>query len=339
MTAQTAEPDWEALGRYLAGESSPDEADAIRQQLEKDAELAGFVNRIQRAAHSSTPAAGEEEVEAALRRVKARFAEPDVGELAGRRGVSVPWLRLAAALVLVAGATLLWRMARAPARVADPVTYATPVGRTDSIRLGDGTLAVLGPASRLVVLAGYGSPSRTVALDGVALFDVPHDAARPFVVRAGPAEILDLGTRFTVRTQGEEVRVAVESGSVRLQDTVRRSARALTLTAGQAGTLARNQAVPAPARQTEADLSWVKGQLIFDNAPLSRVREDLRRWYGIELVLADSALAERHVSARFAGESPAQVLQVLELTLGARIERRGDSAWARPDQALRRETP
>jgi transmembrane sensor len=337
MKAQSAEPDWEALGRYLAGESSPGEAAAIRQQLEKDAELAGFVNRIQRAPRGAAPAAAE--VEAALRRVKDRLAEPPGEALAGRRGASLPWLKLAAALVLVAGAALLWRMVRAPARVAGPVAYTTGVGGTDSIRLGDGTLAVLGPASRLVVLAGYGSPSRSVALDGVAFFDVPHDPSRPFVVRAGPAEILDLGTRFAVRTQGDEVRVAVESGSVRLQDTLRRSTRALTLTAGQAGTLARHQATPVPARPAEADLSWVRGQLIFDNAPLSRVREDLRRWYGLELVLADSALAERHVSARFAGESPAQVLQVLELALGARIERRGDSAWVRPGSARRRETP
>jgi transmembrane sensor len=337
MTARTAEPDWEALGRYLAGESSPGEAEAIRRQLEQDAELARFVNWIERTA-SSTLSARPVDVEAALGRLKARRDRPDVVELAGR-GIPVPWLRLAAAVVLVAGGALLWRMVRAPARAADPLTYATPIGRTDSIRLGDGTLAVLGPASRLVVLAGYGSPARTVVLDGVAFFDVPHDAARPFVVRAGPAEILDLGTRFTVRTQGEEVRVAVESGSVRLQDTVRRSTRALTLTAGQAGTLARSQAVPLPGRPTEADLSWVKGQLIFDNAPLSQVREDLRRWYGLELVLADSALAVRHVSARFAGETPAQVLQVLELTLGARIERRGDSAWLRPGRALRRNNP
>jgi transmembrane sensor len=78
-------------------------------------------------------------------------------------------------------------------------------------------------------------------------------------------------------------------------------------------------------------VAWLRGQLVFDNAPLSRVRDDLRRWYGLELVVPDSNLLARHVSAQFKpAESAAQVLRVLELALGASIERRGDTAVVRP---------
>ena len=194
---------------------------------------------------------------------------------------------------------------------------------------------MLGPASHLDVPAGYGTPNRSVKLQGLAFFDVPHDPDHPFVVRAGSAEIVDLGTRFSVHTGSEEVRVMVESGSVQLQDTVRRTARTLILKAGEVGTLGARQMTPIPGQRNEADLAWIHGQLIFDNAPMSRVREDLHRWFGLELVLADSALANRHVSARFARESRDQVLDVLRLALGASIERKGDTAVVRLAPASR----
>ena len=90
------------------------------------------------------------------------------------------------------------------------------------------------------------------------------------------------------------------------------------------------QHLDAAGQQTESDVAWLRGQLVFDNAPLSRVRDDLRRWYGLELVIPDSSLLSRHVSTQFRpGESSAQVLRVLELALGATIERRGDTAIVR----------
>lgn len=327
MSRPSTDAEWTALGRYLAGESSGEEAAMVRRWLQEDPSLARFVKDL-----GATPRAWADrppvDVEAALEKVRRRRDHPPVIDLTARRRRTIRLLQLAAALALVAGTSLIWRLVRTPGPPGDPVAHLTAVGRTDSVRLGDGTLAILGPSSRLLVLAGYGITGRAVELEGEAWFDVAPEGPGQFTVRAGAAEVVDLGTRFTVRTGAGEVRVMVESGSVRLQDTTRRAARSLTLRAGQAGTLAR-EAAPATAQPTERDLSWLRGRLVFDNAPLTRVREDLRRWYGLELIFADSALAGRHLSARFAGESPAEVLRVLELSLGATIERRGDSAIVR----------
>ena len=56
----------------------------------------------------------------------------------------------------------------------------------------------------------------------------------------------------------------------------------------------------------------------------------MRRWYGIDLQLADSSLSNRHLTATFSGEPPDRVLEVLSLALGADIERHGDTAIVRP---------
>src|SRR5687767_5978886 len=107
-------PDWEALARYHAGESPEAEARALRAWLAAHpadaamlAELHGATDRAMAA-----PALDEAslDVEAALRRVKARRSTPVV-PLQPRRALRAWWAvgGLAAAAVAVIGVTLAGR--------------------------------------------------------------------------------------------------------------------------------------------------------------------------------------------------------------------------------------
>jgi transmembrane sensor len=200
----------------------------------------------------------------------------------------------------------------------------------DSIALPDGSSAVLGPLSRLALAAAYGDAARELVLTGQAWFEVQHDAARPFRVRAGGALIEDLGTAFSVASDDGEVRVAVSSGSVLLQDTsLSRRGRGATLRAGDRATHGADGRITVErGAGADAELEWTRGRLVFDNATLSRVRTELRRWYGLDLRV-DPTLVERHLTASFAGEPVDQVLRTIGLALGASIERRGDTAFVR----------
>ena len=59
---------------------------------------------------------------------------------------------------------------------------------------------------------------------------------------------------------------------------------------------------------------------------MARVAGEVRRWYGVTLHITDSSLVNRHIKATFNGEPVDQVLKIIGLNLGARIERRGDTA-------------
>ena len=331
MSQEPLQPDWEVLGRYLAGECDAAEMDAVRRWIAADPRRGDLLATLDLSTRLS--ASLSVDVEAALRRVKSRFQEPEVLPLRTRTGWRPTLFAIAAALMLLIGATLLWRSLRSdsPAPVVAARDYTTTVGQLDSVRLSDGSRIVLGPGSRLHVAAGYGDKARSLELEGEALFDVRHDAARPFSVRASGAEITDLGTRFTVRSDGDGVEVVVSSGSVRLQDTTRRAPRSVTLTAGSVGTLSKAQQQPAVRRAAAAEqqASWASHRLVFDNVPLTRVRDDLRRWYGLTLQVADSTLLARHLKAEFTSETPQQVLDVIALALGAVVDRRGDTATLR----------
>lgn len=347
----TEQVDWEALARYLAGESSAAEAEAMRRWLDAQPDRADLVAALDRSMNRlayQTPHGLD--VEGALRGVRARRDQREVHVLPNRaarvpRRTFAPmparWtvlgLRAAAVLAAVAvGAGVLWQTTRraesergAPAAAAQ--MFTTTVGERDSLRLPDGTRVVLGPGSRLAVDQGYSSAHREVGLRGEAYFDVQHGGAHPFTVRAGNGIVRDIGTAFAVHCDpGDGVRVVVTSGAVVLKAGNAPADSGVMLRQGDRGVLhAGGRVVAERGGATEDDLAWTRGQLVFRDAPLAQVQADLRRWYGIELRAADSSIADKHVTTTFAGEPPRRVLEVLALILGADVELHGDTAVLR----------
>jgi transmembrane sensor len=315
----TTPPSWEQLGRYLAGESSPDEQAAVGRWIEDhpgDKELLRALDTI--ALQAGATATTTLDVEAALVRVKTRARSQ--ARTIVRRFVGIA---AAAAVLLAAGLTL----ARREPTEATPVatrTYSTDVGQRDSVTLDDGSSVMMGPATRIVVTG------REVSLVGEAFFDVKHDDARPFTVYAGEIAIRDLGTEFSVHNDpAEPVRVVVQEGAVEVTGVGSSTA---TLHPGDVGVVTRTGVVQAErGAATDDDLAWTRGRLVFRNADISELTADLRRWYGVELSVTDSVLAGRHFTGPFLeGEPRTRVLEAIAIAFGARVEWRGDTAIFRP---------
>jgi transmembrane sensor len=335
-------PDWEAIARYLAGESPSGEATRVSDWLEANPDERVLLERLDESLDTPSQERGTVDVEAALARVHARMtdleqAAPRLRLVPGsarrsRRGVLTMALLAAAA----AGFVVVSVRRPPPPTRSTSVTaqmYETAVGERRSLVLEDGSKVLLGPASRLDVPAGYGSTTRTVELHGDAFFDVRHDPSSPFSVRVGKALIEDLGTIFTVESDnGMAASVAVVSGSVRIRAAGSPATAGVVLGAGDRGAVDDAGTARADARSLrDDDLAWTAGRLAFRNAPLTRVAGELRRWYGVTLRIADTSLADRHVTASFNGEPVDQVLKVIALTLGARVERHGNEAVLRVD--------
>jgi transmembrane sensor len=308
--------DWDRLGRYMAGELSPAEAGEVQRWLSENANDATVLAALD-AATRNMPSTKPVNVEAALRRVKARLAP------------RAPWQRYAgwaavaaAAVVVIAVGVNALRGPAQPSSSATVVGYSTAVGTRDSITLADGSRVILGPASRIEVR------DRDVVLTtGEAFFVVVHDEERPFTVRAGGAMIRDIGTEFSVHSDREgDVRVVVREGAVQLAG----GADSVLLAPGDVGTLSAGRVSASRGSATADDLAWTSGRLVFRNASVAELTADLRRWYGVELRVTDSALRQRHFTGSFANEPSSRVLDVIALALGARVDRRGDTVHIRP---------
>jgi len=356
MSDERDQPDldaqWEGLARFLAGESSPEEERRIRAELAASAERAALVNSLDAAVArpDETPLSARE-VDSALASVmarrepragRARGTSPDVIPLAPRpsaqlRQLRSRWrlagLRAAAAVVLVAGVSVLWRASR-PSQPTAPVgqaasisrVYQTRVGQIDTVKLADGSTVVLGPSSRLALGSGFGDKAREIGFEGQAYFDVMHDDARPFVVRTTAAVLRDIGTTFSVRSDSVgRTRVAVTSGAVDMVATRGAAAEPTVLHAGDRAEVSGESMRVERGAVTESELSWTRGVLEFHDAPLAAVAQELRRWYGVELVVTDSTIASRRLTATFERATPDDVGRVLAAVLGGSVTRTGDT--------------
>jgi transmembrane sensor len=331
--SRIAPEDWDRIARYLAGEAEPREAESTRRWLEADAERLAMVNALQAAlVNVSREESRKPDVESALRKVKSRFGHTKPLSLSAGSGpddqgwMFTPYLKAAAVLLVLAGGAFFWRDVSGSADSSHPRTFATTVGERRQFRLADGTGVVLGPGSRLIVEPR--SSDRSVSLQGDGYFAVAHDASHPFTVKVGSVKLQDIGTAFSIQTDEDGgIRVAVASGSVALGPREAGRASAEVLRAKDRATIKPGGLVGIERLAvSDDDLAWVQGRLVFRDTPVIQVGAELSRWYGVRLRLADSTLSNLHLTASFSGESVDRVLNVIALSLGARIEREGNVA-------------
>jgi ferric-dicitrate binding protein FerR (iron transport regulator) len=327
----------------IADERSTDGSAGFAGPSEQDAEAQAAPAWLEAAiATAKEPPLTAAEVEGALRSVLARRGDRAIAPVgigtdgafaAAHRRWRTAALRAAAAVLVVAGASLTWRATRAPAElgqpastraVSEPARFASAVGELDTLRLTDGTAVVLGPGSALTVARGFGGTAREVILRGEAHFDVVHDDARPFVVRSGRATLRDVGTVFAVRgDSATDVRVWVTEGAVDVRE--EGAGVAAILRAGDLATVSENGVSVTRGAVTRGDLAWMRGDLVFRDAPFEQVRDGVRRWYGLELVAGDSVIAARRLTATLSGRRADGVGDLLAAALGGRATRTGDT--------------
>lgn len=322
-------PDWEAIARHLAGEgdaASRARMEAFLQASDGDRELVKAVDEVSRR-YRSEPLQGLD-VEGALARVKARRGEAQVVPLhgttrsSGRRPFLV-WGGLAAA---AAAAFLLWRAPAPDASGSAEVVYRGSVGRVDSVRLADGSLAMLAPGAQMTVPADFGSGTRTVRLDGRGWFRVEHAEGASFTVLSGSAVVRDIGTEFEVRPGvNGAVRVSVHEGTVAVRGTD--EVAEVTLSKGDEVVVAEAKAAE-PSRGTvdAADADWVSGRLHFRDVTVGEFVEAVSAWSGLVVRLDDGGLRDMRVTQDMALGEVRQRLEETALILGARVQWVGDTA-------------
>lgn len=227
---------------------------------------------------------------------------------------------LAASVLIVAAGAGLW--------LQQPAVYeaefATALGERRDIQLPDGSTLELNGRTHLRV--HFERQLRKVELEqGEAMFSVAHDNTRPFVVQAGAAQVTVTGTRFDVRRDGGQARVAVESGHVQVEG---RDPRDLVrLTAGLGTQVsAQGQVAPAYAVNTQALTAWRKGQLVFNDATLGEVAEEVSRYRARPLHVSTPALAQLRLSSVFKTNDTDALLNALPKILPVAIKTRADGS-------------
>jgi len=151
---------------------------------------------------------------------------------------------------------------------------------------------------------------------GEAFIDTAADPSRPFVVETPQGRLRALGTRFTVRLDGEQTLLAVYEGAVQIRT---RQGAGVTLQAGEQVRFSAE--APEPIQPADrAREAWRRGVLVAKNITLSEVATELRRYRHGRLGL-DPEVADLRVFGNLPLTDTDDTLDMLASALPVRIRR------------------
>lgn len=218
----------------------------------------------------------------------------------GTRRWMVPATLAASVLVAIVGV----RISGYFSTTAPPIVYSSSdQGRRD-VTLADGSQVHLDVDSEITV--SFSGARRDITLvNGRALFEVAHDASKPFVVSAGQSHTTALGTHFQVQREPEQVLVTLTEGSVAVTGDSTQSSWSEKLSPGEQISLSTDGHVHEKrAVDTQAVTSWSRGRLVFRGTPLAEALQEVNRYGRRKVRLGDADLAELPVDGNFiAGET------------------------------------
>jgi transmembrane sensor len=228
-------------------------------------------------------------------------------EKRSRRGVFAMVAGVLALLGTGGGYTLLTR----------PPIRETLVGEQQVVMLDDGTRVSLNTNSKVAIL--YSEDERRVRLDrGEAMFEVTKDPTRPFVVTSGDEQVRALGTTFIVRRESGKTAVTLLEGKVE----VRGDAQAIAVLApGQRVTVTPTSGAALDRPSVEAVSAWRRGEVVFEDATLLEVAEELNRYSNGNLVVADPSLASLRISGVFSTSDLGEAARAIAELHNLRIRR------------------
>lgn len=204
-----------------------------------------------------------------------------------------------------------------PLRVVGGADYVTGRGQKTIVDLADGTRVTLDADSAVDV--AFSDARRDVRLlRGRAFFDVAHDPAHPFAVRADTRVVTALGTQFDVKLTPGAVRVVLAQGSVSVAG-VASSADAplVKLRPGEAFAAHGAEAGKVVPIDLDDALAWKQDVVEFENEPLSTAVTKLNRYTRAQIVIKDPNVAALRITGLFRtgdvvrfGRNVSQVLPV-----------------------------
>lgn len=183
---------------------------------------------------------------------------------------------------------------------------SVPYGKTFKLELSDGTKVVLNAGSTLKYPVQFvEGKSRSVHLEGEALFEVTRNEKDAFIVNAAHLNTQVFGTVFNVSSYANDPlsEVVLVEGKVGVYqgDTGFNEAEDSYMAPGQLATIenGKGSAITIKEVAVEEYIAWVDGIMYFRNEQFSRIIKKLERHYNIQIENEYTDLNEERFTAKF----------------------------------------
>ncbi|OOQ59569.1 FecR family protein [Mucilaginibacter pedocola] len=162
-------------------------------------------------------------------------------------------------------------------------TIATPRGGQYQVILPDGSKVWLNAASSLRFPTFFTGKTRQVEITGEAYFEVTKNAAMPFKVKTGRADIEVLGTHFNVMAYDDEsiMKTTLLEGAVSISS----GSFSAKLKPGQQAQIKTNgQSKVVDDVDVDDETAWKNGIFQFRDANVGTILRQASRWYDVDVV-------------------------------------------------------
>lgn len=206
-----------------------------------------------------------------------------------------------------------------------------PYGETRQLVLSDGTKIWLNGGSKLIYPDRFTGLSRQVFVTGEMFADVAKNPDQPFVLSLGFGQVKVLGTRFNVKSYGEDddLEVTLFEGSVAFS--TNHSPIFGETVMLKPGEMLRynkqNQKREVVGHNQDESATWFEGNnFYFIDKPLESICKDLTRRFCRAFVFEDSDVAALRYYAVFQNnESLEEILEVLNIRNDLEIKLKGST--------------
>ena len=298
----------ELIGKFLAGEASPEEAIRLEDWLKESKENEVHFNAM---ANVFGLEQSSISVENAWKKVSGQLTQTPIRKL--RFG----WVSSVAAILIIAIGAFFWMNSNSESQI-----YTSENGKRN-VKLTDGTDIQLAAHSSVELSEEYGTKNRFLNLKGSAYFSVKHSKQLPFVINTGPIHIKDLGTKFDVKSTGDTIFVRVDEGVVMIYDNK-----------GMKVTLKANESARYVISSGKLELDVTTGSfspknvtVLLDDQRLEDAVKILNQSYKVDIRIENPAINNCRITTEFLNEELETVLDVIAQTLEVRIEKIGDIYW------------
>lgn len=213
--------------------------------------------------------------------------------------------------------------------------------------MADGTKVWLNSESAIHFNKGFGKTNRAIVLSGEAYFDVESNKELPMTIDSRETSVKVIGTSFNIRAYDDEevIETSLVEGVIELfvkdntastgkhilapgeklkvfrsKEIKGDSKREEIITTDnsqdlvEVGQIVRSHFIHPELKTVPSEIAWKENKLAFDGEPLELAISKLEKWYNIKIIVANSSLANLHVSGTFQDESIEEVLQFLQFS-------------------------
>jgi ferric-dicitrate binding protein FerR (iron transport regulator) len=323
----------ELLAKYLCNEVNALEKSEVetwinqsvenREELEQSRKMLDTVD-----AYYKT---GSFNSEVAWKNIRAKINPPQMKIIQRKnigKEVITHFYKYAAIIVfaVLLGSTGYYFGFRNKAAVVYSEIISTPTQVIDEYILPDGSVVALNSNSKLIFPKQFKGNTREVIIEGEAFFDVKPNADKPFIINAGNAQVIVVGTSFNVCAypETETVEVVVETGKVQVISKYNEASidkKEVFLVRGEKGTLFTKSSVLEKSENKNPNyLAWKTRDFNFAETPLNEVFGCLEKTYHVDIEVSDPRLNDLKLNAQFDKKPIDFILNVVGLTFNLELK-------------------